>query len=72
MTLPDTNSSTQKPTKRDLARALLECQVLFGRALSEFRNDRNAMRADKLEPLLIMGQELCIDLLGKFPQEYSL
>lgn len=64
--------ASKKPTKRELAKALGECQVLFGRILGEYRNDRNnAMRADKLEPLCITGQHLCEDILGNFPAEYS-
>lgn len=61
----------KRPSKKELAQALLDCQVLFGRTLAEFHNDRNPMRADAVEPLLIRGEELCIEILGKFPQEYS-
>jgi hypothetical protein len=60
------SESMSKRARIPQAKLLGELQDLVGRALSEYLNDRNPHRADRVIPALERAFEICLILRSKY------
>ena len=62
---------SRKPTKRECVQAINDMAQIIQSLMAAYRNDRDFMRADKMEDFLKKSMKISEPIIDAFPQEYG-